>query len=154
MRRPRVLRATSGPRPNLRSVSDMGRARARRESANAEIEAARGRFLANMIDAEAHLDQAIVYFFAPDEYRLFIETMLDRLNLVAKISALRKILRFLGMHEERSALVKEFDGLRQVRNAFAHQAFELVGNSFMTEGADFELYRKERLDLGPRVEDI
>lgn len=60
----------------------------------------------------------------------------------------------LKLDDKYRAFLKELDDLRIERNHFAHLAFEFVGNSYMTEGADYELYRQERLDLGPRVEDI
>lgn len=58
------------------------------------------------------------------------------------------------MHERHREFVKEVDALRIERNRFAHQAFEFVGNSYMFEGSDYELYRKERLDPGPKAGDI
>lgn len=107
-----------------------------------------------MIDVEAHIDRAIVYFFAPDEYRLFIDTVLDRLTFATKIGALRRMLRMVGIEEKHKGFLNELDALRAERNKFAYAGFDLVGNSYLTEGADFELHRKERLDPGPRVEDI
>jgi hypothetical protein len=38
--------------------------------AKAEVDRIRGDFLAEMIDLEAHIDRAIVFFFAPDEWQL------------------------------------------------------------------------------------
>jgi hypothetical protein len=125
-----------------------------RGSARAQVDAVRGKFLAAMIDTEAHLDRAMVYFFAPDELRIFVETVLDRLSLAAKVAALRAMARKVDMYETHREFLKELDDLRQERNRFAHEAFELVGNSYTAEGADFQLYRKERLDPGPHVDDI
>lgn len=127
--------------------------RRRREAANAEVNSVRGNFLSAMIDLEAHIDRAIVFFFAPDELRIFIDTVLDRLTFASKVKALRKILRHVGLEDKHRDFVKEVDDLRMERNEFAHVAFELVGG-LMRPGDNYELYRKERLDIGPRVEDI
>lgn len=135
-------------------MDDSERHAARREAAVADLHRVRGDFLASMIDVEAHVDRAIVYFFAPDELRLFIDTVLDRLNFASKIVALRKMLRQLQLDAKHRALLVELDALRVERNRFAHLGFDLVWNSYMTDGADYELYRKERLDPGPRVEEI
>lgn len=126
----------------------------RRELATAEVNRVRGDFLAAMIDLEAHLDRAIVYFFSPDEFRIFIDTILERMSFMTKIDTLRKMLRLVEIDESRRAFVKEVDALRVERNKFAHQGFDFEGNSYMFEGADYELYRMERLDPGPRFEDI
>lgn len=120
----------------------------------AELNRVRGDFLAAMIDLEAHIDRAILFFFAPDELRLFIDCIFDRLNFSAKLNALRAILRAVGLADKHRDFLKEVEELRRERNEFAHVAFEFVGNSYMSHGGNYELYRKERLDPGPRVSDI
>jgi hypothetical protein len=125
----------------------------RRRRAETEVNRVRGDFLAAVIDLEAHLDRAIVYYFAPDELHLFISLFIERMGLTQKINAFRKMLRHMGMDEKQKALLKEIESLAADRNRFAHEGFELVGTSYLWE-EDFELYRKERLDPGPRAEDI
>lgn len=125
----------------------------RRQRAEAEVNRVRGDFLAAMIDLEAHLDRAIVYYFAPDEWHLFISLFIERMSLTQKVNALQKMLNHVGLADEHKALVKEAESLTADRNRFAHEGFELVGNRYLSE-EDFELYRKERLDPGPRAEDI
>ena len=49
-------------------------------AAKAEVDSVRGNFLAAMIDLEAHIDRAIVFFFAPDEWRLFIEVFIEKMS--------------------------------------------------------------------------
>lgn len=127
---------------------------ARRRRAEAELNRVRGEFLVEMIDLESHLDRAIVYFYGPDELRLFVGTVLDRLNFVSKIDIMRKMLRHAGLAEKHKPLLKEINALRMARNKFAHQAFEFVGNSYLWEGGNYELYIKERLDPGAKVEGI
>lgn len=135
-------------------MDDPQRVEDRRKTATAEVDGVRGQFLAAMIDLEAHVDRAIVFFFAPDEYRFFIENVLERLNFDLKIKILRKMLRSVEQEKKHQTFLKETNDLRIERNKFAHLAFEFVGNSFMFPGDDYELYRKERLDLGPRLDDI
>lgn len=107
-----------------------------------------------MIDLEAHLDRAIVFYFAPDEWHLFISLFIERMSLTQKVTALRKMLDHVGLGDQHKALVKEVKPLTAERNRFAHEGFELVGNTYVSE-EDFELYRKERLDPGvPRRKDI
>lgn len=126
----------------------------RRLVALAELNRVRGDFLAAMIELEAHIDRAILFYFAPDELRLFIDCVFDRLNFSAKVNALRAILRTVGLGEKHREFLKEVEELRRERNEFAHVAFDFVDESFMSDGGDYELFRKERLDLGPRVADI
>jgi hypothetical protein len=123
--------------------------------AKAEVDRIRGDFLAEMIDLEAHIDRAIVFFFAPDEWHLFIDVFIEKMGFAGKVDALRKMLRKVDAYSETNkGLCNEIDELRVERNKFAHMAFEFVGNSYMSEGGNYELYRKERLDPGPRVEDV
>ena len=124
-----------------------------RRRAEAEVNRVRGDFLAAMIDLEAHLDRAIVYYFAPDEWHLFIKLFIERMSLTQKVTALRKMLHHVGLDHQHKALLKEVESLTADRNRFAHEGFELVGNSYLWD-EDFELYRKERLDPGPLLEDI
>jgi hypothetical protein len=135
-------------------VDDETHVETRRNAATAEVDGVRGEFLAAMIDLESHLDRAIVFYFAPDEYRLFVDTILERLSFHLKLQTLSKMLRSVGLESEYRKTLREFDALRIERNNFAHLAFEFVGNSYMFPGEDYELYRKERLDPGPRVDDI
>lgn len=127
--------------------------RERRRQAEAVINGVRGDFLSAMIDLEAHIDRAIVYYFAPDEWHLFIEVFIERMSLTQKVKALRKMLRHVGLEERYKGFLKEATALGGERNRFAHEGFELVGNSYLWD-EDFELYRKERLDPGPLYEDI
>jgi hypothetical protein len=123
--------------------------------AKAEVDRIRGDFLAGMIDLEAHIDRAIVFFFAPDEWHLFIDVFIEKMGFAGKVDALRKMLRKVDAYDETNkGLCNEIDELRVERNKFAHMAFEFVGNSYRREGGNYELYRKERLDPGPRVEDL
>lgn len=73
---------------------------------------------------------------------------------MAKINAMRSILRKVQLADKHRDFLKEVDDLRRERNGFAHVAFEFVGNSYMNEDGDYRLYKKERLDPGPRVKDI
>lgn len=125
----------------------------RRRRAEAEVNRVRGDFLAAMIDLEAHLDRAIVYYFAPDEWHLFVRLFIERMSLTHKVTALRKMLHHIGLDDQHKALVKEMESLTADRNRFAHEGFELVGNGYLWD-EDFEVYRKERLDPGPLVKDI
>jgi hypothetical protein len=123
--------------------------------AKAEVDRIRGDFLAEMIDLEAHIDRAIVFFFAPDEWHLFIDVFIEKMGFAGKVDALRKVLCKVDAYDETNkGLCKEIDELRVERNKFAHMAFEFVGNSYMSEGGNYELYRKERLDPGARFEDV
>lgn len=135
-------------------VDDRQRVEDRRRTATAEVDGVRGQFLAAMIDLEAHVDRAVVFFFAPDEPTFFIESILERLNFSLKTKILQKMLRSVELDKKYQTLLKEIDDLRIERNKFAHLAFEFVGNSYMFPGEDYELYRKERLDPGPRLDDI
>jgi hypothetical protein len=97
-----------------------------RDSANSDVNAARGQLLAAAIELEGAIDETILNYFQPVEPDQFLDWLLANLNFDGKLQLLRRMIKEHGLWPLFGDFWKCLEEVRLQRNAVAHATLRLL----------------------------